>query len=154
MDVQRYRSGPISEVRSRVKAGVDAEVGDLVALNASGQLETFTSGAYTSATFRTPFLGVLVQGGTRGTETADTPALVYTAGEFAFPLSAPAGAAVQIGGLVKATASQVVATGGVLGAAGTGDAIGRLARAVAVGDTECLVEIQSSVMRGGPQPIG
>src|SRR5262245_9011776 len=146
VDVQRYRSGPYSEVKSKVRAGVDAEVGDLVALNASGQLETFTSGSYTSATFRTLFLGVLTQGGTRGTATADTTALVYTSGEFEYPLSAPAGAAVQIGGLVKATASQVVATGGVLGAAGTGDAIGRLARAVAVGDTTCLVAIASSIM--------
>src|SRR5262245_34519635 len=97
-DNQRYRSGPISEVKTRVKAGVDAEVGDMVALNASGQLETFTSGSYTSATFRTLFLGVLVQGGTRGTETTDTTALVYSAGEFEFPLSAPAGAAVNVGG--------------------------------------------------------
>lgn len=140
-------------MKSKVKAGVDAEVGDLVALNASGQLETFTSGSYTSATFRTLFLGVLVQGGTRGTETTDTTALVYTAGEFEFPLSATAVAVVNLGGLVKATASQIVATGGVLGAAGTGDAIGRLARRVEIGDTTALVKIESVIMGGGAQPL-
>jgi hypothetical protein len=150
-DQQRYRSGNIAEVKSKVKAGVLAEVGDLVAL-ISGKVETFTSAAVSSAVFRTSFLGVLVQGATRGTETTDTTCLVYTEGEFAFPLSAPAGAAVDIGGLVKATADQVVATGGVLGVAGTGDAIGRLARRVEVGDTEALVKIQS-VIFGGAQPL-
>jgi len=151
MDTQRHRSGPFYEARSKVRASVQADVGDLVALIA-GKIETFTSAALTSAAFRTSFLGVLVQGATRGTETTDTPALVYTTGEFAFPLSAPAGAAVDVGGLVKATADQIVATGGVLGAAGTGDAIGRLARRVEVGDTEALVRIES-VIFGGAQPL-
>src|SRR5262245_23336566 len=112
-DVQRFRSGPVSEVRSRVKAGVQADIGDLVAL-ISGKVETFTSAATTSALFRTNFLGLLVQGATRGTETTDTPCLVYTACEAEFPLSATAAAAVELGGLVKVTADQVVATGGVL----------------------------------------
>jgi hypothetical protein len=152
MDIQRYRQGPVSEVKSRVKAGVLAEIGDLVALIA-GKVETFTSAALTSANFRTSFLGVLVQGATRGTETADTPCLVYTTGEFEFPLSAPAGAAVEIGGLVKATADQIIATGGVQGAAGTGDAIGRLVRRVEIGDTTCVVEVMSVIAKGGPQPI-
>src|SRR5262245_28971457 len=139
---QRYRTGPISEVKSRVKAGVVAEIGDLVAL-ISGLVETFTSAATTSTLFRTNFLGVLAQGATRGTETTSTSCLVYTEGEFEFPLSATAGAAVDLGGLVAATADQTVATGGILGAAGTGTAIGRLARRVEVGDTTALVKIES-----------
>jgi hypothetical protein len=59
---------------------------------------------------------------------------------------------VDLGGLVKATADQVVATGGILGVAGTGDAIGRLARRVEIGDTTALVKIQS-VIFGGAQPL-
>src|SRR5262245_6402708 len=102
-DNQRYRGGPVSEVKSRVKAGVLAEAGDLVAL-ISGKVETFTSAGVTAANFRTNFLGVLVQGTTRGTETVDTPCLVYAFGEFEFPLPAAAGAAVEIGGLVAANA--------------------------------------------------
>jgi hypothetical protein len=149
--IQRYRSGVISEVKSLVAAGVQADVGDLVALIA-GKLQTFTSAGLTAPNFRTSFAGVLVQGYTRGTETVDSKALVYGHGEFEFDLSAPAGAAVDIGGLVKAAADQVVATGGVLGVAGTGDAIGRLARRVEVGDVTALVRIES-VLFGGPQPL-
>jgi hypothetical protein len=150
-DNQRYRSGTISEVKSKVRASVQADVGDLVAL-ISGKVETFTSAALSAANFRTSFLGVLVQGATRGTETADTPCLVYTDGEFEFPLTGAAGAAVDIGGLIAASADQIVATGGILGAAGTGTAIGRLARRVEVGDVNALVKIES-VIFGGSQPI-
>src|SRR5262245_5363936 len=151
-DYQRYRSGPVSEVKSRIKAGVQADVGDLVTMVTAGKLDTFTSAAVTAAVFRTTFAGVLTQGHTAGSETTDTPALVYTYGEFEFDLSAAAGAAVEIGGLVAAFADQVVSTGGVLGAAGTGTAIGRLARRVEVGDTRALVRIES-VLFGGSQPL-
>jgi hypothetical protein len=149
---QRYRTGRISEVKGKVKVGVLAEVGDLVALLA-GKVETFTSAALTSANFRTNFLGLLAEGATRGTETADTACLVYTECEAELPLSAPAAAVVDVGGLVKATADQIVATGGVLGVAGTGDAIGRLARTVQIGDTSALVKLTSVVALGGPQPL-
>jgi len=138
-------------VKSRVAAGVQADVGDLVAL-ISGKVQTFTSAALTSANFRTSFLGVLVQGHTTGTETTDSTCLVYTFGEFEFPLSAAAGAAVDLGGLVAATADQIVATGAILGAAGTGTAIGRLARRIEVGDTTAIVKIES-VIFGGSQPL-
>lgn len=151
-DTQRYRTGTISEVRGKVRSTVVAQIGDLVAL-VSNKVETFTSSGLTSATFRTSFLGVLVQGATRGTETVDSPCLVYTEGEFEFPLSATAGAVVDVGGLVKATANQIVATGGILGVAGTGDAIGRLARQVQIGDTTALVKIMSVVALGGAQPL-
>jgi hypothetical protein len=119
----------------------------------SGKVETFTSAALSAPNFRTSFLGVLVQGATRGTETTDTTCLVYTDGEFEFPLSGgAAGAAVEIGGLIAAAADQAVTTGAILGAAGTGNAIGRLARRVEVGDVNVLVKIES-VIFGGSQPI-
>ena len=151
-DTQRYRTGSISEVKGRVRAGVAAQVGDLCAL-VSGKVETFASSTLTSATFRTSFLGVLVQGATRGTETVDPTCLLYTEGEFEYPLSATAAAVVDVGGLVAATANQIVATGAVLGAAGTGTAIGRLARTVQIGDTTAIVKITSVVALGGPQPL-
>jgi hypothetical protein len=144
-NVQRYRTGTISEVRGKVKAGVLAEIGDLVALNAN-KVETFTSLATTVALFADKFLGVLVQGATVGTETTDTDCLVYTSGEFEFPLSATAAAVVDVGGLVSAQADQSVATGALIA-----DACGRLCKAVAVGDTTCMVKIQSVVALGGPQ---
>jgi hypothetical protein len=144
-NVQRYRTGRISEVRGVVFAGVLAEIGDLVALD-SNKVTTFTGLATTSALFADKFLGVLVQGATVGTETTDTACLVYTEGEFEFPLSATAAAIVDVGGLVKATADQVVATGSVIA-----DAIGRLCKPVAVGDTTCVVKIQSVVALGGAQ---
>jgi|SRR5262245_5206060 len=143
-NVQRYRRGPISESPSVVKAGVQADVGDLVALNA-GKVETFTSMATTVALFADKFLGVLQQGYTVGTETTDSPCLVYTEGDFEYDLSAPAGAAVDLGGLVSAASDQTVATGAAIA-----DACGRLARRVEAGDTKCLVRIQS-VIFGGPQ---
>jgi hypothetical protein len=111
-NVQRYRTGRISEVRGVVLAGVLAEIGDLVALD-SNKVTTFTGLATTSALFADKFLGVLVQGATVGTET---------------------------------TADQVVATGSVIA-----DAIGRLCKPVAVGDTTCVVKIQSVVALGGAQ---
>jgi len=151
-DFQRYRSGPASEVPSKIKAGVQADVGDLVAMVTAGKLDTFTSAALTAANFRTSFAGVLVQGHTTGNESVDTNCLIYTYGEFEFPLSAAAGAAVEIGGLVAAQADQVVTTGAVLGAAGTGTAIGRLARRVEVGDVTAIVRIES-VLFGGAQPL-
>src|SRR5262245_25739783 len=127
-NVQRYRGGPISEVKSVVKAAVQADVGDLVALNA-GKVETFTSMATTVALFADKFLGVLQQGYTTGAETADTPCLVYTEGEFQFDLTAAAVAAVDIGGLVSAASDQTVATGAAIA-----DACGRLAKRVEIGD--------------------
>lgn len=149
-DVQRYRSGPVSEVKGFVKAGVLAEVGDLVALNA-GLVETFTSLAGSATAFRAKFLGVLVQGATRGTETQNSPCLVYTFCEAEFPLSvSPAVAAVVLGAYVAASADQIVTCGA--GGAAVVDAIGRLARAIAVGDTTCLVRIES-VIYGGAQTV-
>jgi hypothetical protein len=143
-NVQRYRTGRISEVRGKVKAGVQADIGDLVALNAN-KVETFTSLATTVALFADKFLGVLVEGATSGTETTDTPCLVYTEGEFEMPLSATAAAVVDVGGLVSAQADQSVATGAAIA-----DACGRLAKQVQIGDTTCVVKIQS-VIFGGPQ---
>jgi hypothetical protein len=148
-DNQRYRSGPISEVKSVVKAGVLAEVGDLVCLTGTGSkvVETIVSSGLTATTFRAAFLGVLVQGATRGTETANSPCLVYTTGEFEYPLSVAAAAALPIGNLVEIVSDQVVTA-----AAGTtiANGIGRLAKPIAVGDTTCLVKIESVVF-GGPQ---
>jgi hypothetical protein len=141
---QRYRTGPIHEFKSVVKAGVLAEIGDLVALNA-GKIDTYTSLATTAALFADKFAGVLQQGATLGTETTDTPCLVYAEGEFEFDLTAPAGAAVDIGGLVSAQSDQTIATGAVIA-----DACGRLARRVEVGDTKALIRVQS-VIFGGPQ---
>src|SRR5262245_55970566 len=145
-NVQRYRRGPVSEVPSVVKAGVQADVGDLVALNA-GKVETFTSMATTAALFQDKFLGVLQQGYTAGTEAADSPCLVYTSGDFEYDLSAAAGAAVDLGGLVAAASDQTVSTGAVIA-----DAIGRLARRVEVGDSRCLVRVESNVF-GGPTAV-
>lgn len=150
-DFQRYRSGNVGEVKSKVAAGVQASIGDMVALVA-GKVQTFASSGLTSATFRTSFLGILVQGATKGTETVDTTCLVYTDGEFEMPLSAAAGAAVDIGGLVAATANQIIATGAILGAAGTGTAIGRLVKRVEVGDTTAVFKAES-VIFGGSQPL-
>ena len=150
--VQRYRSGRLAEVKTFVRAGVAASVGDLVTLASAGHVDNFTSAALTPAVFRTTFLGVLAQGATRGTETTDSPALVSTFGEFEMNLSVAAPAALDPGGLVAASADQTVTTGAVLGAAGTGTDIGRIARPVAVGDTTVLVRIESVVF-GGPQPL-
>ena len=147
MDVQRYRSGPVSEVKAFVRPSVLAEIGDLVALSgaAPGQVETFTSLATTAALFGNAFLGVLQQGATRGTETTSTACLVYTRGQFMFNLSVPAVAALPIGTLVSAFADQSVATGALIA-----DAIGRTAGPIAIGDTQTLVEIESVVALGGP----
>lgn len=143
--VQRYRTGRISEVRGVVPALAKAEIGDLVALD-SNKVKPFSVLATTVALFADKFLGVLVQGATTGTQTTDSPCLVYTEGEFEFPLSATAGAVVDVGGLVSAQANQSVATGALIA-----DACGRLCRPVAVGDTTCMVKIQSVVALGGPQ---
>ena len=150
--VQRYRSGRIAEVKTLVRAGVTASVGDLVCVATAGHVDNYSSSGLTPATFRTAFLGVLAQGATKGNETTDSPALVYTFCEAEFPLNVAAAAALDPGGLVAAAGDQTVSTGAVLGAAGTGTAIGRLARPVLVGDTTALVRIES-VLFGGPQPL-
>ena len=150
-DRQRYRSGPFSEVKSLIKAGVQADIGDQLFLTnvaGVGKCDTNTSLNTTAALAADKFLGILVQGATKGTESVDTPCLVYTSGEFEMDIAA-AGAALPVGTLVSPAAAaggdQTVLTGAVIA-----DAIGRTSKAIAVGDVTCLVKIES-VIFGGPQ---
>lgn len=140
--VNRYRSGRVSEVRGSIHAGDVVEIGDLVALS-SGYFKDYDLLAQSTEVFHDTFVGVLVEGGTNGQETTDTPALVYTDGEFEYPLSVAANAAHPIGDLVGAAGAQIV---DFVNAGNFQEAIGRLARPCLVGDTTVLVRIMSVAM--------
>ncbi len=137
---QRYRSGPRSEIQGKIAALDKVEVGDLVCLKAGGYFASPVQ--VPGATFQDTFAGVLVEGGTSGTQTTDLPALVQDTGEFEFPTDVAVAAATSVGTLVGMNAAQVVSITSIT----AGNAIGRLCKPAAVGDRTVLVRIMSMMM--------
>lgn len=143
---QRYRSGPLAEARVAIKAGDTCKIGDIMGQsgNYARPYDTLAAG---TATFHDEFLGILQQGATLGTETADGNGLVATSGEFEFPLDVAADGVHPVGTYVGPISNQVVTITGVPLA----DAIGVLARNTALGDTTVLVRLKSVTMDSGLQ---
>lgn len=143
--VQRKRGGPSAPVKGMIDAGDEVHIGDLVGL--SGGYVRPASELNNTAGFHDEFLGVLVEGATTGDETEDTPCLVETTGDFEYPLPSAAVATWPLGTYMGGSLSGGAIQNQVVDIANTStEAVGKLARAVEVGDTNVLVRIQSVVM--------
>lgn len=159
---QRYRSGPQAVVTGKIKAGVEAGVGDLVELGSddyvypaasiavngsgSGSGGGFTGGDAQSD-FKSTFLGVLIEGATSGDEEEDSDCVVATDGTYEYPLDEAADADYPPG-----TPLETVVSGGTLLsqqlqlASTRTDAIALLARQLPEGAETAEVRIFSSIM--------
>src|SRR5262245_38730638 len=128
-----YRAGLITPVSALTKRGDANAVGDLVAQEGN-YLKTYAQmDAMPGPTlFFDRFLGVLVDGAAAGQEGADTPAVVYAGGQYAYALSAPAAKYYPCGTFVTAFADRVVK---IDESANAATCIGKLAEPCAAGDT-------------------
>lgn len=141
VNTQRYESGPVEEGRGFTLAGETNHIGDLIAQGGANNkyFKNYDNLGGTES-FHDHFWGVLQQGATLGSETVDTPGLVYTAGEFRFPLDVPALAYYAAGSLVGVAGTQTVSLNIV-----PQDSIGIARDEVNIGDTTVLVKILSTV---------
>lgn len=152
-DNMRWRYGDTKPVVSKAIAAVTTiEIGDLVEAttgvpqSASGHTWN-TDLATTQEEFHDKFLGVAMQ----RSRSADTdPIRLATAGVFEFTCAA---ATFEIGDLVgpaKATGN-ALENQKVVAVATPNLAIGRVAKRYASNTTTVLVEVESTLQRGGPQ---
>jgi len=148
----RWRYGDTNPVSAPVDSGTVIEIGDLVYLEtddarpASAQADLGTE-AQNQEGFHDKFLGVAMQASRSG-DTA--PIRVATAGVFEF---ITASASYELGALVGLVGATTLADQEVKAVATENLAIGRVAKRLNPNGTSVLVEIVSTVMRGGPQAM-
>ena len=151
-DVMRWRYGDTNPVSAPVDSGTVIEIGDLVYLEtddarpATAQADLGTE-AQNQEGFHDKFLGVAMQASRSG-DTA--PIRVATAGVFEFITAA---ASYELGALVGLVGATTLADQEVKAVATENLAIGRVAKRLNPNGTSVLVEIVSTVMRGGPQAM-
>jgi hypothetical protein len=152
-NTMRWRYGDTSPVMLPVDSTTVIEIGDLVYLNtddarpASAQADQGTEAA-NQELFHSNFAGVAMQASPDG-DTA--PIRVATAGVFEFDC---ASATFEVGALIGADengAGTALLNQTVVGVATADLAIGRCAKRVNPAGTRTLVDIVSTVMKGGPQ---
>jgi len=156
-DTMRWRYGDTKPVVCAVDSTTVIEIGDLLYLDtddvkpASSQADGGTEAA-NQETFHDNFVGVAMQRSANG-DTA--PIRVATAGVFEFDCAA---ATFEIGDLVATTEAgsgttledqQVV--GGLTRNVNENLAVGRAVKRFASNTTSVLIEVQSTIMTGGPQ---
>ena len=154
-NVMRLRYGDTNPVMAAVAADTVIEIGDLVgqvsgaALPASALEDLGTEGANQEA-FHDAFLGVAMQCSPAG---SSEPIRVATTGVFEMDcLSATA----ELGDLFAAdedSGGDALLNQTVVKAAAENLSIGRCAKRVSPANTRVLVEIVSSILRGGPQGV-
>jgi len=151
----RWRYGDTSPVMLLVDSATVIEIGDLVLLDtddakpASDQPDQGTESA-NQQLFHMAFAGVAMQASASG-ETQ--PIRVATAGVFEFDC---ASATFEVGDLVggdENAGGTALLNQSVAGAAGADSAIGRCAKRVNPAGTRVLVDVVSTMMRGGPQEV-
>jgi len=152
-NTMRWRYGETHPVMLPVQLGYVIEIGDLLYLDggnikpASSQLDQGTL-ATNQETFHDNFVGVAMQ---CSPGTSAETLRVATSGVFEFP-SLPA--AFEVGELIGSTEE---GTGGqletqvVIGVAAENLALGRCVKQAAAGSKKVLVDIVSTVVRGGVQ---
>lgn len=154
-DTMRWRYGETNPVMAAVDSATVIEIGDLVYLNTddarpASQLSYGASLAATQESFHDLFLGVAMQrsraGDTRPIRVATSGVFEFACASATFEVGARIGADDNAGGTALENQT-VIAT-----AAGNPErSIGVCAQRVASADTRVLVEIVSTVLRGGPQ---
>lgn len=137
-DQMRWRYGDTNPVISKpIASATVIEVGDLVEMAAGGDVTPASLHAWntdlatTQDEFQNAFLGVAMQRSRAGDV---EPIRVATSGVFEFDCAA---ATFELGALAAGNEAK---------------AIGRVAKRYGTSTTRALVEIFSTVMRGGPQP--
>ena len=154
-DLMRWRYGDTNPVMLAVDSATVVEIGDLIYLNTddarpASSLADGGSEATNQAAFRAYFVGVAMQRSRAGDT---TPIRVATSGVFEFDCLA---ATLEIGDLIGVDEAangtqledQVVAK-----VASTSLAIGRCAKRATTSTTRALVDIVSTIMKGGPMPV-
>lgn len=152
-NTMRWRYGDTNPVVLPVDESDGVEIGDLVYLD-SGEAKPASvqedqgSSSLNAETLHDNFVGVAMQASPSGTASSIR---IATTGVFEFDCDT---ATHGLGALLSA-ASNVAGTTlfnqKVAPAASIGAAIGRCAKQVSVASTRVLVDIVSTVMRGGPQ---
>lgn len=150
----RWRYGETSPVMLPVDASTVVEIGDLVYLDtddvkpASSQSDGGTI-ILNQETFHDNFAGVAMQASATG---ADAPIRVATAGIFELDC---ASAVFEVGDLIGAdenAGGNALEDQQAVAVATANLAVGRCARRVSPAATSVLVDIVSTVLKGGPQP--
>lgn len=157
-DTMRWRYGDTKPVVCAVDAGTVIEIGDLLYLDtddvkpAGSQSDAGTEAANQEA-FHDGWMGVAMQ---RSLDGEDSPIRVATAGVFEFDCL---GTTFEVGDLIgideAASGTQLenqVVVGGLTRGTDEDRALGRAAKRYSGNTTSVLVELQSTVMSGGPQP--
>jgi hypothetical protein len=152
-NTMRWRYGDTNPIIAPVDSATVVEIGDLVYLDtddvkpASSQADQGTL-LLNQQVFQDNFLGVAMQASAAGDT---TPLRIATTGVFEFDCaSATFELGKLIGGSENAGGTALV-TQKVEGVAAHAAAIGRCAKRVNPAGTKVLVDIISTVMRGGPQ---
>jgi hypothetical protein len=155
-DTMRWRYGDTSPVITKAVASAAViEIGDLVEMDGSGNVTSAgahtwnTNLATTQEEFHDNYLGVAMQrsraGDTDPIRVATTGVFEFECASSTFELGTLVGPAKQTGNLLE---NQTVAT-----VAGEQLAIGRVARRLNPSGTKVLVDVTSTVLYGGPQPM-
>lgn len=152
-NTMRWRYGDTCPVQLPVAAEVEIEIGDLVYLDAGAALPASAqadqgSSVLNLSTFQDGFVGVAMQASPLGTASTIR---IATTGVFEFDCDAMTnelGNALSVG--VDLAGEQLIDQK-VADAATLATAIGRCAKRVPVASTRVLVDIVSTVMKGGPQ---
>ncbi len=152
-NTMRWRYGDTNPVQLPVASGVEVEIGDLVYLEdgmarPASALSDQGSSVLNLSTFQDAFVGVAMQASPVGTASAIR---IATTGVFEFNCDAAThelGDALSVG--INLAGEQLIDQK-VADAASLAAAIGRCAKQVSVAATRVLVDIVSTVMKGGPQ---
>jgi hypothetical protein len=154
-NTMRWRYGDTSPVQLAVDSATVIEIGDMLYLDvddakpASSQADQATKNA-NQQLFHDNFAGVAMQASRAG----DTqPIRVATSGVFEFDCVS---ATLEVGDLIgpdENVAGTALLNGTVIKVSAATGAIGRCAKRLNPAGTRCLVDIVSSVLKGGAQAI-
>ena len=149
----RYRYGDTRPVVLPVDASTVIETGDLIWMDtddakpASAQADQGTK-AFNQEAFHDRFVGVAMQQSLSGTADAIR---IATSGAFELVCDSGTFELGELIGVEEASSGTALENQKVAGVANEYRAIGRCARRVGSADTKVLIDLQSTVMRGGPQ---
>jgi hypothetical protein len=154
-DIMRWRYGDTNPVMLAVDSATVIEIGDLIYLNTddarpASSLADGGSESVNQTGFHDYFVGVAMQRSRAG-DTA--PIRVATSGVFEFDCLATT---FEVGDLIsvdEAASGTVLEDQVVAKVAATSQAIGRCAKRHTSNTTRVLVDIASTVMKGGPMPV-
>ncbi|MCC7085931.1 MAG: hypothetical protein IT427_13090 [Pirellulales bacterium] len=153
-DVLRWRYGDTNPVMLAVDSATVIEIGDLIYLNTddarpASMLADGGSESVNQAGFHDFFVGVAMQRSRAGDI---APIRVATSGVFEFACLADTFEVGNLIGVDEAASGTQLEDQVVVKVAGTAQAIGRCAKRATTAATRVLVDIVSTVMKGGPMP--